>query len=163
MNCEDSTSVFMRLFMRFWTCQIQNTTKLFKYIRKLNYEKIRVGSKVSNKSLTKKLWIIDFIIIIIINIIIIIIITIIIIIIVIMCVSGHFCNTRLFSNSSFSVLCSGNFEVMRLAATRYDETNVDMHAFFILNMEKPKIWMAFSSVIIRIVCTNYSYKLILHE
>ena len=28
---------------------------------------------------------------------------------------------------------------MRLAATRYDETNVDIHPFLILNMEKPKI------------------------
>ena len=56
-----------------------------------------------------------------------------------MCMSGHFCNTQLFSNFSFSVLCSKNFEVMRLAATRYDETNVDIHPFLILNMEKPKI------------------------
>ena len=56
-----------------------------------------------------------------------------------MCVSGHFCNTQLFSNSSFCVLCSKNFEVMKLAATRYDETNVDIHPFLILNMEKPKI------------------------
>ena len=55
-----------------------------------------------------------------------------------MCASGHFCNTRLFSNSSFSVLCSKNFEVMKLTATRYDETNVDKHLFLILNMEKPK-------------------------
>ena len=75
----------------------------------------------------------------------------------VMCVSGHFCNTWLFSNSSFSVLCSKNFEVMKLAATRYDETNVDMHLFLILNMEKP---IASFSVIIRIVCTNYSYKLL---
>ena len=57
-----------------------------------------------------------------------------------MCVSGHFSNTRIFPNSSFSVLCSKNFEVMKLAATRYDETNVDIHPFFILNMEKPKIF-----------------------
>ena len=28
---------------------------------------------------------------------------------------------------------------MKLAATRYDETNVDMHLFLILNMEKSKI------------------------
>ena len=28
---------------------------------------------------------------------------------------------------------------MKLAATRYDETNVDIHPFLILNMEKPKI------------------------
>ena len=28
---------------------------------------------------------------------------------------------------------------MKLATTRYDETNVDMHLFLILNMEKPKI------------------------
>ena len=53
--------------------------------------------------------------------------------------SGHFCNRRLFSNFSFSALCSKNFEVMKLAATRYDETNVDIHPFLILNMEKPKI------------------------
>ena len=69
----------------------------------------------------------------------IIIITIIIIIIRVVYMSGHFCNTRLFSNFSFSVLCSKNFKVMRLAATRCDETNVDMHPFLILNMEKPKI------------------------
>ena len=37
------------------------------------------------------------------------------------------------------VLCSKNCEVMKLAATRYDETIVDMHPFLILNMEKPKI------------------------
>ena len=67
------------------------------------------------------------------------IIIIIIIIIRIMSVSGRFCNSQLFSNSSFSVLCSKNFEVMKLAATRYDETNVDIHPFLILNMEKPKI------------------------
>ena len=53
--------------------------------------------------------------------------------------SGHFCNKRLFSNFSFSALCSKNFEVMKLAATLYDETNVDIHQFLILNMEKPKI------------------------
>ena len=64
---------------------------------------------------------------------------IIIIIVRVMCMSVHFCNTWLFSNSSFSVLCSKNFEVMKLAATRYDETNVDIHPFLILNMEKPKI------------------------
>ena len=74
--------------------------------------------------------------------------------------SGHFCNTRLFSNFSFSVLCSKNFEVIKLAATRYDETNVDIHPFLILNMEKPKILSGIFSVIIRIVCTNYSYKLL---
>ena len=28
---------------------------------------------------------------------------------------------------------------MKLAATWYDETNVDIHPFLILNMEKPKI------------------------
>ena len=98
------------------------------------------------------------IIIIVIIIIIIIIITIIIIIIIrVMCVIGRFCNARLFSNSSFSVLISNNLKVMKLAATRYDETNVDMHLFLILNMEKP---IASFSVIIRIVCTNYSYKLL---
>ena len=53
--------------------------------------------------------------------------------------SGHFWNTWLFSNSSFSVLCSENFEVMKLAATLYNETNVNIHPFFILNMEKLKI------------------------
>ena len=63
----------------------------------------------------------------------------IIIMIRVMCVSGHFCNTRLFSDSSFSVLCSKNFEVMKLAATLYDETNVDIHPFLTLNREKPKI------------------------
>ena len=54
--------------------------------------------------------------------------------------SRHFCNTRIFPNSSFSVLYSKNFEVVKLAATRYGETNVDIHPFFILNMEKPKIF-----------------------
>ena len=53
--------------------------------------------------------------------------------------SGHFRNTRHFSNFTFSVLCSKEFEVMKLAATRYGETNVNMHPFLILNMEKPKI------------------------
>ena len=53
--------------------------------------------------------------------------------------SWHFCNTRLFSNFPFSVLCSQNFEVMKLAATWYDETNVDIHPFLKLNIEKPKI------------------------
>ena len=56
-----------------------------------------------------------------------------------MCMSGDFCNRRLFSNSSFSVLCSKNFEVIKLSTTRYDETNVDIHPFLILNTEKPKI------------------------
>ena len=42
------------------------------------------------------------------------------------------------ANSSFSVLCSKNFEVTKLAATRYDETNVHIHSFLILNVEKPK-------------------------
>ena len=83
--------------------------------------------------------IIIVIIIVIITIIIITIIFIIIIIIRVMCVSGHFCNTRLFSNFSFSVLCSKNFEVMKLATSRYDETNVDIHPLLILNMENPKI------------------------
>ena len=64
--------------------------------------------------------------------IIIIIITIIIIIIIVMIfevifLRWKFCNT-FFSNSSFCVL-SKNFEVMKLAVTRYDETNVDMHPF----------------------------------
>ena len=61
-----------------------------------------------------------------------------IIIISVMCVSGHFCFTRLFPNSSFSVLCSENFEVIKLAGTRYDETNLDIHPLLILNMDKPK-------------------------
>ena len=56
-----------------------------------------------------------------------------------MCMSGHFCNTWLFSNSSFSVLCSKNFEVMKLAATLYNEIKVNMHPFLILNIEKLKI------------------------
>ena len=50
-----------------------------------------------------------------------------------MCVSGRFLN------SSFSVLCSTNLEVMKLAAIRYDEIGVDIHPFLILNMEKSKI------------------------
>ena len=84
----------------------------------------------------------DYVVVIIIIIVIIMIIIIIIVIIIIirvMCMSGHFCNTRLFSNFSFSVLCSKNFEVMKLAATRYDETNVDIHQFLILSIEKLKI------------------------
>ena len=105
--------------------------------------------------------IIIIIIVIIIFIIIIIIITIIIIIIIrVMCMSENFCITRLFSNFSFSVLCSKIFEVMRLAATRYGETNVDIHPFLISNMEKPKILSGFFWVIIRIICTNYCYKLL---
>ena len=63
-----------------------------------------------------------------------------IIIVSVMCVSGHFCNTRLFSNCSYSVLCCKNVEVMKLAETRYDETNLDMYPFLIINMEKPKFW-----------------------
>ena len=55
-----------------------------------------------------------------------------------MYVSGHFCNTRPFSSSSFSVLSSKHFEVMKLTATGYDETNVKIHPFLTLNMEKPK-------------------------
>ena len=55
---------------------------------------------------------------------------IIIIIIRVMCMSGHFCYTRLFSNSPFSVLCSKKFKVMKLAATRYGKTNVDIHPFY---------------------------------
>ena len=90
------------------------------------------------------LFIIIIIIIIVIIIIIIIFIIIIIVIIIIkifrvMCLSGHFCNTWLLSNSSFSVLCSENFDVMKLTATWYDEANVDTHPFLISNMEKPKI------------------------
>ena len=105
--------------------------------------------------------IIIVIIIFIIIIIIIIIITIIIIIIIrVMCMSENFCITRLFSNFSFSVLCSKIFEVMRLAATRYGETNVDINPFLISNMEKPKILSGFFWVIIRIICTNYCYKLL---
>ena len=105
--------------------------------------------------------IIIIIVIIIFIIIIIIIITIIIIIIIrVMCMSENFCITRLFSNFSFSVLCSKIFEVMRLAATRYGETNVDIHPFLISNMEKPKILSSFFWVIIRIICTNYCYKLL---
>ena len=78
-----------------------------------------------------------------------------------MCMSGHFCNTRLFSNSSFSVLCSKNFEVMKLTATRYDETNVDKHLFLILNMEKPKFLNSIFLVIITIVCNNYPKTMII--
>ena len=61
----------------------------------------------------------DIIIIItVIIIIIIIIITVIIVIIIrVICVSRQFCNTRLFSTSSFCMLCPKNFEVMKLAAT----------------------------------------------
>ena len=98
--------------------------------------------------------IIIFIIIVIIIFITIIIIT--IIIITVMCVSGQFYNRRFFSNSSFSVLCSKNFEVMKLNATRYDETNVDIYSILILNMEKPKFLNGIFLVIIIIVFTNYS-------
>ena len=52
--------------------------------------------------------------------------------------SGHSCYTQLFSNSPFSVLCFKNFKVMKLAGLRYGETNVDIHPFLILNMEKPR-------------------------
>ena len=37
------------------------------------------------------------------------------------------------------MLRSENFGIMKLAATRDDETNIDIHPFSILNMEKPKI------------------------
>ena len=84
-----------------------------------------------------------------------------IIIIRVMCMSGHFCNTRLFLNSSFSGLCSKNFEVMKLSATRHDEMNVDTHSFLILNVEKPKFLNGIFLVIIRIVCTNYSNTMII--
>ena len=69
-----------------------------------------------------------FIIIVIIIITIIIIIIIIVMIFEVIFLRWKFCNTRLFSNSSFCVL-SKNFEVMKLAVTRFDETNVDMHPF----------------------------------
>ena len=78
-----------------------------------------------------------------------------------MCVSGHFCNTRLFSDSSFSVLCCENFEVMKLAATGYDETNVDIHRFLTLNMEKPMFLNGIVLVIITIVCNNYPKTMII--
>ena len=78
-----------------------------------------------------------------------------------MCVSGHFCNTRLFSNSSFSVLCSKTFEIIKLAATQYDETNVDIHLFLIINMEKPKFLNGIFLVIITIVCNNYPKTMII--
>ena len=55
-----------------------------------------------------------------------------------MYMSGHFCYTRLSSNSPFSVLCSKSFEVMKLAGTWYGETNVDIHLFLISNMKKSK-------------------------
>ena len=77
------------------------------------------------------------------------------IIVSVMCMSGHFCNTRLFSNCSYSVLCSKNVEVMKLAETRYDETNLDIYPFLIINMEKPNFGMALFCVIITIICTNY--------
>ena len=70
-------------------------------------------------------------------------------------------HTCLFSNSSFSVLSSKNDEVMKLAATRYDETNVDIHSFLILNMEKPKFLKTIFLMIITIVCTNCSNTLII--
>ena len=37
------------------------------------------------------------------------------------------------------MLRSENFGIMKLAATRDDETNIDIHPFSILNIEKPKI------------------------
>ena len=76
--------------------------------------------------------------------------------------SRHFCYTRLFSNSSLSVLCSKNFEVMKLAGTRYGGTNVDIHPFLILNMEKPKFLNGiFFFVITTTVCTNYPIAMII--
>ena len=79
-----------------------------------------------------------------------------------MCVSDHFCNRSLFSISSFSVLCSKSFEVMKFPATWYDESNVDINPFLILNMEKPKIfeWHLFF-VIMTKVCTNYPTAIII--
>ena len=105
-------------------------------------------------------WI-PVLLIIIIVIIIIIIIIIIIVIIIVMCMSGHFCNTLLFSNSSFSVLCSKYFEVMKLTATRYNETSVDKHLFLILNTEKLKFLNSIFLVIITIVCSNYPKTMII--
>ena len=37
------------------------------------------------------------------------------------------------------MLRSEYFGIMKLAATRDDETNIDIHPFSILNIEKPKI------------------------
>ena len=37
------------------------------------------------------------------------------------------------------MLRSENFGIMKLAATRDDETNIDIYPFSILNIEKPKI------------------------
>ena len=37
------------------------------------------------------------------------------------------------------MLRSENFGIMKLAATRDDETNIDIHPFSILNIEKTKI------------------------
>ena len=50
---------------------------------------------------------------------------------------------------------------MKLAATRYDETNVDMHSFLTLNMEKPKFLNGMFLVIITIVCTIYPNTMII--
>ena len=126
-----------------FTCLGKDTYKgafTFKYLVMKNSKKQKihgmmiVKNRVKNPYKKMKLYLgFKIIEIIIINIIII------IIIIIVICKSGHFCNTRLFSNSSFSVLCSKNFEVIKLSTTRYDETNVDIDPFLILNMEKPKI------------------------
>ena len=50
---------------------------------------------------------------------------------------------------------------MKLAATRYDETHVDIHSFLILNMEKPKFLNGMFLVIITIVCTIYPNTMII--
>ena len=85
----------------------------------------------------------------------------IIIIISVMCNSGQFYYTRLFSSSSLSVLCSKNFDVMKLAGTRYGETSVNVHLFLILNMKKPKFLNGHFCVIITTVCTNYPIAMII--
>ena len=56
-----------------------------------------------------------------------------------MCMSRYFCYRWFFSNYPCSVLCSKNFEIMKLAGTRCGKTNVDIHPFLILNIEKPKL------------------------
>ena len=45
---------------------------------------------------------------------------------------------------------------MKLANTRCGETNVDIHPFLILNMEKSKFWNAIFLCDNNYSCTNYS-------
>ena len=50
---------------------------------------------------------------------------------------------------------------MKLAATRYDGTNVDRPPFFILNKEKPKLLSGIFLGLITVLCTKYPKTIII--